>query len=112
MLNCASYAKRLNKCTAHDPNKRPVIVYLSMENTNEETVQRLWNHCFGNASEIKNYEPVEAARMLEKAKLFTPNDPTSPELLIWYRANRSITTADLNIMLEELKEQGKECVKK
>ena len=81
-----------------------------MENTNEETLTRLWNHCFGNNSEIKNYDKVEAANMLERAKIFTPNDPNSPELLIWYRSNRSINTADLNVMLEDLKKEGKECV--
>lgn len=81
-----------------------------MENTNKETITRLWNHCFGNNSEIKNYEKHEAARMLEQAGLFTPNDPNSPELLIWYRSNRSINTSDLNAMLEDLKKEGKECI--
>ena len=110
LLNCASWGKRYNSFVTHDPNLKPVIVYLSMENTNEETLTRLWNHCFGNASEIKNYDKVEAANMLERANIFTPNNPNSPELLIWYRSNRSINTADLNIMLEDLKKEGKECV--
>ena len=109
MLNAFSWAKRYNQCATHHPNLKPVIVYLSMETTNEETITRLWNHCFGNASEMKAYEPAEAARMLENAKIFTPNDPNSPEIMIWYRANRSINTADLNVMLEDLKKQGREC---
>lgn len=105
-----SWAKRYNKFTTSDPSLKPVIVYLSMENTNEETIKRLWNHCFGNNSEIKDFDKVEAARMFENAKIFTPNNPDLPQLLIWYRANRSINTADLNIMLEDLKKNGKECV--
>ena len=105
-----SWAKRYNTFLTNDPSLKPVIVYLSMENSNEETITRLWNHCFGNDSNMKDYEPVKAARMFEEAKIFTPNDPNAPELLIWYRSNRSINTADLNAMLEDLKKEGKECV--
>ena len=109
MLNCASWAKRYNTFTTEN-GRKPVIVYLNMENTNEETIQRLWNHCFGNESNIKNFDKTNAAREFEKAGLFTPNDPNAAELQIWYRSNRSINTADLNVMLEDLKKEGKECV--
>lgn len=89
---------------------KPVIVYLSMENTIEETISRIWAHCFGNDDNIANHDRIEAARMLEQAGIFTPNDPYSPELLIWYRANRSINTADLENMLEDLKKENKQPV--
>lgn len=110
MLNCASWAKRYNNFVTHDPKAKPVIVYLSMENTNEETLVRLWNHCFGDNDHIANHDKIEAANMLEKAGIFSPNNPNAPELQIWYRPNRSISTADLNVMLEDLKKDGKECV--
>lgn len=109
MLNMASMAKRYNTFKTHNPSLKPVIVYLTMENTTEETIERLWNHCFGDSDEIKNHDKIEAANKFEQAGLFTPNDPNSAELLIWYRPNRSINTADLNAMLEDLKTQGKEC---
>ena len=110
LLNAASWAKRYNTFTTHDPKLKPCIVYLSMENTNEETIKRLWAHCFGNDSDIANYDKIQAASMLENAGLFTPNNPNSPEIIIWYRPNKSINTADLNIMLEDLKKEGRECV--
>lgn len=110
LLNTMSWAKRYNTFLTNDPSLKPVIVYLSMENSNEETITRLWNHCFGNDSNMKDFEAVDAARMFEKEGLFTPNDPNAPELMIWYRSNRSINTADLNAMLEDLKKEGKECV--
>jgi len=89
---------------------KPVVVYLSMENSNKETLVRLWNHCFGDSDSIANHSDIEAARMFEEAGIFTPNSPIAPELLIWYRANRSINTADLAGMLEDLKKDGKQCV--
>lgn len=109
LLNAASWAKRYNTFTTHDPKLKPCIVYLSMENTNEETIKRLWAHCFGNESDISNYDEVTAANMLENAGLFTPNDANAPEIVIWYRPNKSISTADLNNMLEDLKRNGQEC---
>lgn len=109
LLNCVSYAKRYNTFPEKDGLK-PVICYLTMENTNEETLTRLWAHCFGNNSSIASYSKVEAARMLEQAGLFTPNDPYSPEVVIWYRSNKSINTADLMGMLQDLEKEGKYCV--
>jgi replicative DNA helicase len=110
LLNICSWAKRYNTFVTKDPNKKPVIVYLTMENSIEETIGRFWNHCFGNESEMKNFDKATAANMLEKAGIFTPNNPSSPELQIWYRSNRSITTSDLNGLLDDLEKEGKECV--
>ena len=110
LLECALWAKRYNSFITKDPEKTPVIVYLSMENTNEETVGRIWNYCFGDESELKTFDKAEAAAMLEKAGIFTPNNPKLPELQLWYRSNRSINAADIAGMLDDLEKQGKECV--
>jgi len=109
LLNSAIWAKKYNTLMTHDPKLKPVIVYLSMENTNKETISRSWAYAFGNNSNMSSYDKVTAARMLEKAGIFTPNNPNSPELRIWFRANRSINTSELNIMLEDLKKEGCEC---
>lgn len=109
MLNIASQAKRYNTFKTSDPTLKPAIVYLTLENTVQETLVRLWNHCFGDDDKIEYHDKVEAARMLESAGIFTPNNPNSAELLIWYRPNRSISTADLDIMLTDLKKEGLEC---
>ena len=81
-----------------------------MENSIKETIQRIWYATFGNNSEIANYDPQEAADMLEKAGVFTPNDPNSPELLIEYRSNKSINTNDLIGILDDLEKDNKQCV--
>lgn len=46
LLNAASWAKRYGHFKTHNPNLKPCIIYLSMENSNKETIGRLWNHCF------------------------------------------------------------------
>lgn len=112
LLNCAVWAKiqELNDLKPKDPTKKPVIVYLTMENSVEETVKRLWNLKFGNDASLATTDKMSAARRLESAGIFTPNNPDLPELRIWYRSNRSISTADLTIMLDDLKKEGSECV--
>lgn len=110
LLQSAIWAKQYNTFTTKDPNRKPVIVYLSMENTNKETIQRIWNYCFGDDSEMKNYNKNDAAAMLEKAGIFTPNNPELPELQLWYRSNRSINANDIAAMLDDLEKNDKECV--
>jgi replicative DNA helicase len=110
LLNSALWAIKYNKFTTRNPKLKPVVVYLTMENSIDETVKRIWSHCFGNDSEMSQYEPAVAARMLEEQKIFTPNKPDLPELVIWHRSTKSINTADMNSMLDDLEKDGKECV--
>jgi replicative DNA helicase len=110
LLNQAINAIKYNKLQTKNPKLKPVVVYLTMENTVDETIRRIWSHCFGNDSEMSAYEPAVAARMLEEQRIFTPNRPDLPELVIWYRSTKSINTADMNGMLDNLEKDGKECV--
>ena len=110
MLNALCMAKKFNNIATKDPKKKPVIVYLTMENSIEETITRMWNYCFGDESNIAEFDPPVAMNMFEQAKIFTPNDPNSPEIVIWYRSDRSINTNDLIGLLDDLEKDGKECV--
>ena len=109
-LNSALWALKYNDFKTKNPNLKPVVVYLTMENTIDETIKRIWSHCFGNDSEISAYEPAVAARMLEEQKIFTPNKPDLPELVIMHRSTKSINTADMSTLMDDLEKEGKECV--
>ena len=110
LLNSALWAVKHNKFKTKNSKLKPVVVYLTMENSRNETIKRIWSHYFGNDSEMSAYEPADAARMLEEQKIFTPNRPDLPELIIWHRSTKSINTADMNSMLDDLEKDGKECV--
>ena len=109
LLTSAIQAKKLNKFSCK-PGLKPVVVYLTMENSIKETVKRIWNHAFGDTSSISDFDKVQAAGELERAGIFTPNDPNAAELLLWYRPNKSISTTELHAMLEDLEKEGKQCV--
>lgn len=110
LLNSALWAIKHNSFRTRNPKLKPVVVYLTMENSRNETIKRIWSHCFGNDSEMSAYEPAVAARMLAEQKIFRPNQPDMPELIIWHRSTKSINTADMNAMLDDLEKEGKECV--
>jgi len=109
LLNSAIDAKLYNVYPIKDGLK-PVIVYLTQENSIKETILRVWSRCFGNNDELKNVDAKKAARLLEENHIFTPNNPNEAELLIWHRPTRSISTIDLTGMLDDLKKDGKYCV--
>jgi len=110
LLNSALWEIKYNKFQTKNSKLKPVVVYLTMENTIDETIKRIWSHSFGNDSEMSSFEPAIAARMLEEQRIFTPNKPDMPELVIWHRSTKSINTADMNSMLDDLEKEGKECV--
>jgi hypothetical protein len=107
LLNIALWGKKYNKnVTTKDPTKKPCVLYLSMENSIDETIERLWSHYVGEEVEIRDYSSKEALEMLSKAGF--NNDGIS--LVIKYRPNRSINTADLDAMIDDLAMEGYEVV--
>ena len=111
LLTSAIQAKKYNSFRGVvKPGMKPVILYLTMENSVKETVERIWTYSFGDKVDMSKFDKVAAASELEKAGVFTPNNPDSPELLIWYRPNKSISTLDLMGMLDDLEKDGKQCV--
>lgn len=110
LLQCAIWAKQYNSFVTSEPGLKPVVLYITMENSNEETIDRIWNYAFGDDNPMEAHDSKDVLRMLEEAKIFTPNDPTSAELMLMYRSNRSISCADIAGILDDLKKDGKECV--
>lgn len=110
LLNSACWAKLYNNVSPKDPMKRACIVYLTLENSIDETILRLACFSKGNDYDLAKESSGAAADMLKKAKLYTPDDPTSPELVMIYKPPKSICVDDIKAMLDDLGKEGKECV--
>ena len=106
MLNIAMWAKKYNKIKPKDPNKKPVVVYLSMENTIKETLKRTCVYEFGNNFKASNYTANQIHEMLSS----TVASPEGCSIEMLYRPDKSISTADLDGILDDLEKDGKECV--
>ena len=107
LLNSCIWAKRYNKLTPKDPTKKPIILYITLENTVEETFLRMVSHCENNSFDCKAHTMQEISRIFEENKIFTPND-NSAEIVMIYRPNKSITVEDIKIIIEDLAKEGRE----
>ena len=113
------------------PGMRPCVLYITMENSFTETIERIWNMSFDEP--MTNYTVDEAVEILckelgisqftkevenlkeyqeeELYKLINPenkNKESNMELVIKYFSYREINTDDLYTIISDLKDEGLE----
>jgi Replicative DNA helicase len=109
LLNQAYQIKQANlryKCK--DPLKRPAILYITQENSVDETVDRLFSLCVSEDTKdrMKNYKVPEAIKLLRnKGKLKITKD-NNIDIIIMYKPAGSIDTSDIRAEIENLAEEG------
>lgn len=109
LLNIAYQMKKYNKNFApKDPTKIPCIVYLTMENTVTETVDRLVKMSTGE--DLRDHSPEEIVELMKlHGELYLTGD--SPiDIIIKYQPNRSVDTSYLYTLVEDLEDEGYECI--
>lgn len=110
LLKSALDIKRYNgHVKAKDPNKNPAVLYLTMENDIDETVERIFNMC-GNADDIRNYTPKQVIKSLRRDGLLTLTNENNIDIIIKYYPNRSIDTNDLYTIIKDLDDSGSEVI--
>lgn len=109
LLNILEQLRKYNQdYVPRDPAKRPTIVFLSQENTIDETIERLFNLTV-TEDDIRNFEIDEIIEKFLKAGL-SIDDNNNIDIRIMYRPGRSIRTDDLYDILEEIEEDGCEVI--
>ena len=109
LLNIAYQIKKYNKTfKAKDPTKIPTIVYLTMENTVTETVDRLFKIATGD--NLRNYSTEQAVDILKTSGELYLTDESPINLLIKYQPNRSVDTGYLYTLTEDLEDEGYEVI--
>lgn len=109
LLNIAYQLKKYNKTfKPKDPTKIPCIVYLTMENTVEETVDRLFKMSTGE--DIRNCTQDEAVRLLQSTGELYLTDESPIDIIIKYMPNRSVDTGYLYTLTEDLEDEGYEVI--
>ncbi|WP_368880411.1 DnaB family ATPase [Proteus mirabilis] len=103
LLNIAMWcAKYNNDVRCLDRTKRPAVLYVTQENDNEETVQRKISYVNGlnDDGSVKGID--ELRELFEKEKLIN----SKWAIIIKYRPKNSITTTDLESMVNEVEADG------
>lgn len=104
ILDCAKYNAKSFK-----PKKegaKPYVLYLTMENTIDESFARVWNMAIEN-TDVETHNVSDIVNEL-KQKRIVGNDDIG--ILFAYRPNMSITTADIRDMIDEIESTGKEVI--
>lgn len=110
LLKSALDIKKYNgHVKAKDPDKNPAVLYITMENDIDETVERIFNMC-GNSEDIRNYTPKQVIKKLRNEGQLSLNDDNNIDIIIKYFPNRSIDTNDLYSIIQDLDDDGSEVI--
>lgn len=111
LLNLIYQLKRYNKnYKTKDPTKTPCIVLLTMENTVVETITRLFDLAVENSIGMGNYTIEEVLRKLRQEGELVLNDDSPIDIVIKYKANKSVDTSYLYSLTDDLEDQGYEVI--
>ena len=111
LLNLIYQIKKSNPhYQTKDPTKRPCIVLLTMENTVVETISRLFALvCEGNGN-MANYSVGEVINILRTQGQLYVNDSSPIDIIIKYKANKSVNTSYLYTLYDDLLDEGYEMI--
>ena len=109
LLNIAKQLKTNNRhYRPKDPTKIPVIVLLTMENTVQETVTRLFEITTGQ--DMGKVDVETAIKMLKKDGEMYIADDNPIDIIVKYVPNRSVDTSYLYTLAEDLEDEGYEMI--
>lgn len=92
-----------------DPDKRPAILFLNLENGYEETVERLYNMCV-DSDDIRNYTPKQVVKKMKEKGGFKLSSENHTDIIIQEYKNRELDTNDLYTIIQDLADEGIEVV--
>lgn len=110
LLNLAYQIKKYNaKYECKDPTKRPAVVFLTMENSVKETVERLFDISTGRG-EMQNIAVDDVIEYLKKDGELVLSDDSPVDIIIKYVHNGSVDTGYLYTLTEDLEDEGIETI--
>ncbi len=110
LVNLAYQLKKYNKgFKPKDPTKRPCVLYVTMENTVVETIQRLFQICTGEEF-AKQSSPQEAINKLRAEGELYLTDESPIDIIIKFVPNKSVDTSYLYTLVEDLEDEGYEVI--
>lgn len=110
LLDLAYQFKLYNKgYKTKDPTKRPCVVFLTMENTVRETIERLFSMAVSDEL-MTNFTQEEVYELLRTKGSLSLSDFNPIDIEIIYVPGDSVDTSYLYTLVDELSYQGKEAI--
>lgn len=92
-----------------DPDKRPAVLFLTLENDIPETVERIYNMCV-DSDDIRNYTPKAIRKKMREKGGLRLTDKNNIDIIIKEYKNREIDTNDLYTIIQDLEDEGVETI--
>ena len=110
LLKSALDIKKYNQgIQTKDPDKRPAVLFLTLENGIEETVERMYNMAVDN-DDIRNYTTKQVIKKFKKEGHLEITDKNNIDIIIKEYKNREIDTNDLYSIINDLGDEGIEVI--
>lgn len=109
LLYAALSIRRYNKIQTKDPDKRPAILFLTLENDIAETIERIYNMSVDN-DDIRNYTPKQIKNRLRKEGHLGLSESNNIDIIIKEYKNRELDTNDLYTIINDLSDDGVETI--
>lgn len=110
LLESALDIKRYNKdIKTKDPDKRPAVLFLTLENDIAETVERIYNMSV-DTDDIRNYSAKQIKKRLKKDGQLELTEGNNIDIIIKEYKNREIDTNDLYGIINDLADEGVEVI--
>ena len=109
LLKSALDIRKYNSIKPKDPDKRPAVLFLTLENDIAETIERIYNMSV-DSDDIRNYTPKQIKNKLRKQGGLELTTDNSINIIIKEYKNRELSTDDLYTIIEDLSDDGVEVV--
>lgn len=110
LLKSALDIKRYNKdIKPKDLDKRPAVLFLTLENDVAETIERLYNMAV-EGDDIRNYTAKQIKSRLRKEGKLVLTDNDTIDIIIKEYKNRELDTNDLYTIINDLSDDGIEVI--
>lgn len=91
-----------------DPDKRPAVLFLTLENDIPETIERLYNMAI-DSDDIRNYTPKQIKKKIRQGG-FKLTGENNIDIIIKEYKNRELDTNDLYTLIQDLADDGVEVI--
>lgn len=110
LLKSALDIRKYNKnIKPKDPDKRPAVLFLTLENDIAETIERMYN-MVADSDDIRNYNAKQVKSKLRKEGQLKLTDDNNIDIIIKEYKNREISTSDLYTIISDLSDDGVEVI--
>lgn len=92
-----------------NPEKRPAVLFITLENDIPETVERMFNMMV-SSEDIRNYTPNQVIRSMQESGGLKLTEKSPIDIVIKEYKNREIDTEDLYSIIKDLSDDGKEVI--